>query len=154
MQRRQVGALIVLLASGAMAAQACSSSSASSGSETRSTTAAVPLDETGPPLSFTLPPSAIPSTGLCRIWVPDSDVSAQLQATGCSGIEYSAPLGSVVLFRPRDGSRNVHVCWMSTSETAVVDGIDAFSVDKLRLVREILPKIRRSDESIKCTYNP
>lgn len=154
MQRKHPGALVVFVAVGVVAMQACSSSSASSGSETRTTTAAVPLDETGPPLSFTLPPSAIPSTGLCRIWVPDRDESAQLQATGCNGIEYSAPLGSVVLYRPRDGSRNVHVCWMSTSETAVVDGIDAFSVDKLRLVREILPKMRRSDESIKCTYNP
>ena len=154
MQRNQVGALVLLLAGGTMAVQACSSYSAGSGSESGSSTAPAQLDETGPPLAFTLPPSAIPSPGLCRIWVPDHDVSAQLQATGCSGIEYTAPLGSVVLYRPRDGSRNVHVCWMSTSETGIVDGIDAFSVDKLRLVREILPKMRRSDESVKCTHNP
>jgi hypothetical protein len=112
--------------------------------------------ETGPPLEFDLPRSYIPSPGLCRIYYPrrpaESDV---LLAQGCDNIENAVQLEGVVLYRPRDGSRNVHICYMSRSEQGVVDGIDVVSVDKLRVVRVILPRIRRTAENTqKCMYNP
>jgi hypothetical protein len=112
--------------------------------------------ETGPPLEFDLPRNMIPSPGLCRIYYPRRpDESMHLQAQGCNNIENTVNLGGVILFRPRDGSRNVHVCHMSRSEQGVVDGIDAVSVDRLRVVRVVLPRIRRTAANTQpCTYVP
>jgi hypothetical protein len=115
--------------------------------------------ETGPPLEFDLPSSYIPSPGLCRIFYPRApEESSYLQSRGCKDIEYAinvADLGAVILFRPKDGSRNFRVCWMSRSENGVIDGIDLFSVDKKRLIKVILPKIRRTAENTqKCDWNP
>jgi hypothetical protein len=113
-------------------------------------------DETGPPLDFPLPRSYIPSPGLCRVYVPDRPgLSDNLQAMGCANIENTADLGTVVLYRPRDGSRNVHICYMSRSEQGVVDGIDVVSVDKLRIVSVLLPRLRRTAANTeKCTFSP
>ncbi len=112
--------------------------------------------ETGPPLEFDLPRSYIPSPGLCRIYYPRRPAESDyLLAQGCDNIENAVQLGGVVLYRPRDGSRNVHICYMSRAEQGVVDGIDVVSVDKLRVVRVILPRIRRTaDNTQKCTWNP
>ncbi len=115
--------------------------------------------ETGPPLEFDLPSSYIPSPGLCRIFYPrEPETSSYLQARGCKDIEYAinvADIGAVILYRPKDGSRNFRVCWMSRSENGVVDGIDLFSVDKKRLIKVILPRIRRTAENTqKCDWNP
>jgi hypothetical protein len=135
-------------------AAACSSSSSTGGGET----GAAPQQsvETGPPLEFNLPRSYIPSPGFCRIYYPRRpEESDRLQAQSCTNIEYSVMTGGIVLYRPRDGSRNVHVCYMSRSEPGVVDGIDAVSIDKLRVVRVILPRMRRTaDDTQSCTYNP
>jgi hypothetical protein len=112
--------------------------------------------ETGPPLEFDLPRSYIPSPGLCRIYYPRRPAESDyLLAQGCDNIENAVQLEGVVLYRPRDGSRNVHICYMSRSEQGVVDGIDVVSVDKLRVVRVILPRIRRTAENTqKCMYYP
>ena len=112
--------------------------------------------ESGPPLDFPLPRNMIPSPGLCRIYYPQRPQESEfLQAQGCDNIENAVNLGGVVLFRPRDGSRNVHVCYMSRSEQGVVDGIDAVSVDRLRVVRVVFPRMRRTAENTqRCTYNP
>ncbi|UCD23324.1 MAG: hypothetical protein JSW51_09740, partial [Gemmatimonadota bacterium] len=84
--------------------------------------------ETGPPLEFDLPSEYIPSPGLCRVFYPRAlEESSYMQARGCNGIENSinvADLGAVIIYRPKDGSRNFRVCWMSRSEQGVVDGID------------------------------
>jgi len=88
-----------------------------------------------------VPRSAIPGTGLCRIWLSGVPVSQQPMVQGCDGIEYSAPLGSRVLHRPADGSREVHVSYMSRATPGWVTGIDAFSIDTMRLVRVILPYV-------------
>jgi hypothetical protein len=112
--------------------------------------------ESGPPLEFDLPRSYIPSPGLCRIYYPQRPAESDyLQSQGCDNIENAVNLGGVVLFRPRDGSRNVHICYMSRSEQGVVDGIDKVSVDRLRVVGVILPRMRRTaDNTQKCMYNP
>ena len=134
---------------------ACSSSTSSGGASQQSGAQPV-VQESGPPLQFDLPQSYIPSPGLCRIYYPQRpDESDVLRAQGCGNIENAVNLGGVVLFRPRDGSRNVHVCYMSRSEQGVVDGIDVVSVDRLRVVRVILPRMsRRADNTQLCTYNP
>ncbi len=132
---------------------ACGGSSSSGGDH-----AAAPQQslETGPPLEFDLPRSYIPAPGLCRIYYPRRpEESEYLQAQGCDNIENAVQLEGVILYRPRDDSRNVHVCHMSRSEQGVVDGIDAVSVDQLRMVRVILPRMRRTaDNTQRCTFNP
>jgi hypothetical protein len=71
--------------------------------------------------------------------------------TGRNGIEFSAPLGSCIKYRPRD-TREVHGCHMSTGLTGVVDGIDAFDIDRMTLVRVVLPRMRRTEENtVKCS---
>ena len=146
-----LAAMVVVAAVGATA---CSSSSASGGRDTGE--APQQSLETGPPLEFDLPQSYIPSPGFCRIYYPERpEESDFLQAQSCSNIEYSVMTGGIVLYRPRDGSRNVHVCYMSRSEPSVVDGIDVVSIDKRRVVRVILPRMRRTaDDTQRCTYNP
>jgi len=133
---------------------ACGGSTSSAGGDQ----AAAPQQslETGPPLEFPLPRSYIPSPGLCRIYYPDRPAESDyLQAQGCNDIENTVMTGGIVLYRPRDGSRNVHVCYMSRSDQGVVDGIDAVSVDRLRVVRVILPRMRRTTGNTQlCTYNP
>ena len=133
---------------------ACGGSSSSGGGDQAS--APQQSLETGPPLEFDLPRSYIPSPGLCRIYYPRRpDESDYLQAQGCDNIENAVQLEGVVLYRPRDGSRNVHVCYMSRSEQGVVDGIDKVSVDRLSIVGVILPRMRRlAYNTQRCTYNP
>jgi hypothetical protein len=76
----------------------------------------------GAPIELSVPKGELPSPGL-----------------GCDGIEWTAPLGSRVLYRPDDGRREVHVKYMSRATHGLVTGIDAFSIDTLRLIRVIMP---------------
>jgi hypothetical protein len=154
MRRNRSAGYLASVAVAAALAVACSGSSSSAGGDT----AAGPQQsiESGPPIDFDLPRSYIPSPGFCRIYYPRRpDESDLLQAQSCANIENTVMTEGVVLYRPSDGSRNVHVCYMSRSDQGVVDGIDAVSVDRLRVVRVILPRMRRTAENTqKCTYNP
>ncbi len=154
MRRTDSIAFLAVVLTASVLAAACSSSSSGGGGDS----GAAPQQsiESGPPLEFNLPRSYIPSPGFCRIYYPDRPAESDLlQAQSCSNIEHTVMTGGVVLFRPRDGSRNVHVCYMSRSEPGVVDGIDAVSVDRMRIVRVILPRMRRTaDNTQLCTYNP
>jgi hypothetical protein len=89
-------------------------------------------------IELSVPRSAIPSTGLCRVWISGLATSQQPMSRGCEGIEDTAPLGSRVLYRPDDSSREVHVSYMSRAAPGWVTGIDAFSVDTMRLTRVIM----------------
>ena len=105
----------------------------------------------GPPIPLDIDRGDIPNTGRCRVWLDDASGSEQPMQTGCSGIEFSAPLGSYIMYRPRD-KREVHVCYMTTDLTGVVDGIDAFDIDRMTLVRVVLPRTRRTEENtVKCS---
>jgi len=105
----------------------------------------------GPPIPLDIEREDIPNTGRCRVWLEDAFDSDQPMQTGCNGIEFSAPLGSYVMYRPKD-KREVHVCYMSTDLTGVVDGIDAFDIDRMTLIRVVLPRTRRTeDDTVKCS---
>jgi len=91
------------------------------------------------PIMLRIPKDELPSPGLCRVWVSEQSNSMQPLARGCDGIEWTAPLGSRVLYRPDDGSREVHVKYMSRATPGLVTGVDAFSFDTLRLIRVIMP---------------
>ena len=87
----------------------------------------------GAPLTLGARQRAVPPTGLCRVW--DEGANRAFMAQTCDGIEYSAPLGSQILYRPDDGSRIVAVCFVSRSEPREIIGIDLFDVDSGRLVQ-------------------
>jgi hypothetical protein len=93
----------------------------------------------GAPIELSVPKGELPSPGLCRVWVSRQSDSQQPLARGCDGIEWTAPVGSRVLYRPDDGRREVHVKYMSRATHGLVTGIDAFSIDTLRLIRVIMP---------------
>ncbi len=92
-----------------------------------------------PPLDFKIdiPKRAFPSPGLCRVWISGRAVSQQPLSRSCENIEFSAPLGSRVLRRPKDGSRDMVVWYMDTSERGKIEGIDVFNVDTGRLIRVV-----------------
>ncbi len=92
-------------------------------------------DEPASPVRLDIAKSALPSPGLCRVWVGSLAVSQQPLPRACDAIENTAPLDSRVLFRPDDRSRTVHVRYMSTSIPGDVIGIDVFNIDTGRLVR-------------------
>ncbi len=90
------------------------------------------------PIELGIPQDELPSPGLCRVWISGRSASQQPLARGCEGIEWTAPLGARILYRPDDGSREVHVRYMSRGSRGLVTGIDAFSVDTMRLIRVIM----------------
>lgn len=76
----------------------------------------------------------LPAPGLCRAWASGRATEAQPRSQGCRGIEYVAPLGSRILYRPDDGTRRVVVCYLSTSEPRRIIGVDVFDMDNGRLL--------------------
>ena len=111
-----------------------------------------PSTESGPPLDFPLDRRDVPSPGLCRVWIVGNPASQQFLQRSCDGIENTAPIGEYIMFRPQ-GQRVVHVCLMSSNTVGVVDGIDAFDIDRMRLVRVILPRQRRTeDDTVPCSW--
>jgi len=112
---------------------------------------AVPAQaQVGLPMPIRATQEDLPSTGLCRVWIPDE--FEQPRVRNCKGIEFTAPAGSFVLYRPR-GKRVVHLCGMSRSFVGVVDRIDAYNVDTLEQVAVILPFQRRDEgTTVECTW--
>ncbi len=102
---------------------------------TTSACAGGPSGEPASPVRLDIAKSALPGPGLCRVWVGSPVVSQQPLPRACDAIEHTAPLDSRVLFRPDDGSRTVHVRYMSTFTPGEVIGIDVFDIDTGRLVR-------------------
>lgn len=99
------------------------------------------------PIELSIPRSSLPSPGFCRVWVSGTAVSRQALQRSCDGIEWTAPLGARILYRPDDGSREVHVRYMSRGTRGFVTGIDAFDIDTMRLKRVIMPYTGETDTS-------
>jgi hypothetical protein len=76
----------------------------------------------------------IPAPGLCRI----GETGASQRT--CDGIEFAAPPGSSVLYRPDDGSRRVVVCYLDVSDPGVIVGVDVFDIDTRRHIEVILSR--------------
>jgi hypothetical protein len=112
---------------------------------------AVPAQaQVGLPIWIDVTRGDLPSPGLCRVWIEDEP--EQQRARSCKGIEFIAPEGSVVLYRPR-GQKVVHLCGMSRGIVGVVDRIDAFDIYNLQHVAVILPFETRDEETtVECTW--
>ena len=106
------------------------------------------------PIELSVPKDQLPSPGLCRVWVSGGQTGQQPLARSCDDIEWTAPLGSLVLYRPDDGSREVHVRYMSSNTPGFVTGIDAFDIDTLRLVRVIQEYTRETPDTMVSRLEP
>ena len=104
----------------------------------------------GLPMPIRVTKQDLPSPGLCRVWIPNEFEQPSVRT--CKGIEFTAPEGSFILYRPR-GKRVVHLCGMSSGFVGVVDRIDAYDYDTLDQVAVILPFQRRDQETtVECTW--
>ena len=147
--KRVVGSLVA-----ALFVAACSSSSSSSNNGT-SASAPAPQGETiqnGPPIDLPITRNDVPSSGLCRVFVVDFGRIASSNDFGCDNLENSVQLGSYIMFRSRRNRNDVYLCRMSTSEQGVIDGIDVYDYSRLRLIRVVLFRQRRTMENtMKCS---
>ncbi|KPK00260.1 MAG: hypothetical protein AMS20_15220 [Gemmatimonas sp. SG8_28] len=82
------------------------------------------------PVRLNIPRSELPSPGLCRI------VGSGL-ARSCNDIEFAAEPGETIVFRPRDDSRRIVVCYMHRSNRNQIEGIDVFNMDTRDLIEVI-----------------
>jgi hypothetical protein len=82
------------------------------------------------PVRLEYPRSEIPSPGLCRI-------AERGLTRSCNGIENEAQTGQTILFRPRDGTRRVVVCYLHRSNRGQIEGIDVFDIDTRDLVEVV-----------------
>ena len=137
---------------GALALIGISAACSSSGSNaTAQQAAAAPPSEDGPPIDLPITRQDLPSSGLCRVFVVRSGRIEDSNDFSCNNIEFSAPLGSYVLMRSKQNRQEVYLCYMSRSEPGVLDGIDVFNTSRLRLIRVVMPRGRRtSEDTMKC----
>jgi hypothetical protein len=105
----------------------------------------------GPPIDLPITRANVPSSGLCRVFVVDFGRIASSNDFGCNNIENSVQLGSFIMFRSRSDRNDVYLCRMSESEQGVIDGIDVYDYGRLRLIRVVLPRQRRTAaNTMKC----
>ncbi len=96
-------------------------------------------DEYPSPVRLGFERDELPAPGLCRI-------VGQAQRS-CEGIALTAPQGSRILYRMKDDSRLVVLCYMHPGERGLIYGIDVFDVLNQRLVDVVL---RADDEPIRA----
>jgi len=77
---------------------------------------------------------AAPPPGRCRV-VGNGVLSRS--ARDCDGIEWLTELGDIVLYRPEDGRRQVVVCYMSLHDRGVIDAVEVFSLDNLKIIEVV-----------------
>jgi hypothetical protein len=76
--------------------------------------------------------SSLPAPGLCRI------LGAVQKSRTCEGIALAAPRGSQVLYRMKDPSHVVVICYMHRSRRGYVFGIDVFNANNQRQLDVLL----------------
>ena len=91
------------------------------------------------PTRLGIPRSSLPTPGFCRV------IGAAQESRSCEGIANVAPLGSRVLYRMKDPSHVVVICYMHISRWRVVYGIDVFNANNQRLLDVLL---RADDEPL------
>ncbi len=105
----------------------------------------------GPQLHLPITRRDVPAPGLCRVFVERGASLTRWNDLGCNNIELSAPLGSYIMFRSREDREEVYLCYMSTSDPGVIDGIEVYNYARLRLKRVVLQRaFRTAEETMKC----
>ena len=101
-----------------IAAAACSSTTSSPPRQP----APAPAASRGPSTaaSLKIPPGHLPPAGQCRVWVDGLPPGKQPASRSCDGIEYSAPPGSLVVYRPGKDKKVVHVRQMDERRVGIV----------------------------------
>ena len=89
--------------------------------------------------------SEIPPPGLCRT------MGVGGMSRSCEGVEYVAPQGSRLLYRPNDGSRRVVVCYMHSSNVGEIIGVDVFNINTGRLIETIMRVNDTPPRDMKCS---
>jgi len=91
------------------------------------------------PTTLGIQRSSLPAPGLCRV------VGSSQESRSCEGIANVAREGSRVLYRMKDPSHVVVICYMHPSLRRFVYGIDVFNANNQRLLDVLL---RADDEPI------
>jgi hypothetical protein len=73
-----------------------------------------------------IPPGHLPPPGRCRLWLPNRPPGHQPAARSCSNIHVRAPAGSMVVYRPSEDKKVVHVQYVDTRRAGVVVAIRVF----------------------------
>lgn len=79
----------------------------------------------------------LPTPGFCRILAEDPERFAPQQS--CDDIEFQAPPGSTILFRPAGGARVAIMCYMSPALRSTIYSIDLFDVDTGEHIEVLMP---------------
>ena len=109
----------------------------------------IPPERRGPPIDLPVSRADIPPSGLCRVFEISGGSILSSNDFGCRNIEYSLeprPF-TYIMWRSRKNREEVFLCYLSAGEQGVIDGIDVFSYSRLRLIRVVLPRIRRTSEN-------
>jgi len=132
MTLRCIAAGVALASIGACAGQSASgtSESAAGGQPSRRTAVS--------PTELVIPPAGLPGPGLCQIY--DIRDVQTTPSQSCNGIENRAEPGSAILYRPKDGSRNVVVCYISPAERGLIYGADLFDIDTRLNIAILIPR--------------
>lgn len=91
------------------------------------------------PTRLNISRSELPPPGLCRV------IGSAQRERACEGIANVAPEGSRVLYRFRDPSYVVVICYMHPTQRRLVYGIDVFNANNQRLLDVLL---RADDEPL------
>jgi hypothetical protein len=92
----------------------------------------------GPSTAATLgiPPGQLPPPGLCRVWLPGTPPGHQPRARTCALIERSAPAGSLIVYRPSEDRKVVHVRVVDERRPGIVVRLRVYDVERGTLIRE------------------
>jgi hypothetical protein len=90
------------------------------------------------PTELVIPPAGLPGPGLCQIY--DLQNIQTTPSQSCNGIENLVRPGGAILYRPKDGSRNVVVCYVSPAERGLIYGADLFDIDTRQNIAVLIPR--------------
>ena len=92
----------------------------------------------GPSAAATLgiPPGHLPAPGQCRVWLPGTPPGHQPKARSCTLIERTAPAGSLIVYRPTEDRKVVHVRVVDERRPGVVVHLRVYDIERGILIRE------------------
>jgi hypothetical protein len=110
----------------------------SCGQQTQQTTTVAPVvfedrlviqdsDDRSP---LSIPATALPGPGRCRLWKPGRPVREQAAPAACSTIEPNAAPGSWILYRPAQDPRLIHVRVVDPDQAGLVTQVRVYDAER------------------------